>query len=125
MNELSDRKKELEAQVHNLAPIVQGLKKALKVLALSNDDQEVLSRLYETNKAVYEESRKELKKIKKSIKPKKSRQTRQPPKTVDQIKLSYRKRVAEKIQEIHKISGFNRRRPKIVQGGAPGLGKKS
>lgn len=125
MDEPKSRKKELEIQVRDLAPAVNGLKQALRILDLSSEEREVLTRLYEKNKAVYEQSRKELKKLRKSAKPKKPRQKRKKPKQVDQVKLSYRKRVAEKVREIHKISGFNRNRPKIVQGGAPGLGKKS
>ena len=51
------------------------------------------------------------------------RSKKRQPKKLSEVKLSYRSRRKQKIKETHKISGFGHR-VSLVQGGAPGLGKK-
>jgi fructose-1,6-bisphosphatase len=51
------------------------------------------------------------------------RSKKRQPKKLNEVKLSYRSRRKQQIKETHKISGFGRR-VSLVQGGAPGLGKK-
>lgn len=116
--------KSLKQKCRQLNKAIAALRFSLESSWIPNTEHKALERLIELHeKKLSEEqshldnARAELKKA--SVERSKKRQ----PKNLSEVKLSYRSRRKQQIKETHKISGFGRR-VSLVQGGAPGLGKK-
>jgi len=120
---------ELKNKVQLLAPIISGLRKALESLPLNDSEKTVIWHLVETYGDEYEAARKELKKARKKNRKNNNKKSKARVKSSKlskkKISLNYHKKRAKEIERVHKISGFKRKRTIILQGGAPGLGKKS
>jgi len=103
-----------------LAHIILGLRKALSTLTLTEAETTTLIAVLERSKAEHEAVKSINTKKLSTTKIRVKRKKRNPS---DDPLYEQKRKMAEKIKETHKMSEFKKKRIKIVQGGAPGLGK--
>lgn len=115
----------------NVAGVRRGLKLALDEFSLARGDRDVLKRLQHQFERKFEQIRSELRCRKKLERPAKrsSNGAKKARIRVKKKRLKLSKRMSierkKKIEQMHRVSGFRQQTARFVQGGAPGLGKKS
>ena len=107
-----------------LGPIISGLRQATDKLDLSDSERRSIDSVLNKYHLEFEKNKSALK----AARGRKSRQAkafkRSQTKLMREITVKYKKKRKQKIKKSHEVSGFKKKRARLVQGGAPGLGKK-
>jgi hypothetical protein len=112
-----DALKTAQRQHEGLKSAVQGLKGALGLVIISEEERELLMRLLLRIEPSYLEARNNLRKAR--------RDQKSASQELRKIRLFKEKKRKREIDRLHRISGFNKGPGRLLQGGSPGLGKKS
>lgn len=99
-----DSPDKLRRRIQDLAPIVAGLQQALAKLDLDETERAVLASIASRYASEYAAARRTLKENRRQteqLSPKKNQEKRAKAKAVDEVQLSYKRQLDNKIEETH------------------------
>jgi hypothetical protein len=109
------------SRTDTIGQILGALKVLLRQSELSAEEREMLERM----RARYEAERTRAKQTSPDAKKPKKIAPKAKGGGLKSLNAKRKKEQQQKIEETHKVSGFGRGTGKFIQGGAPGLGKRS
>ena len=125
---MTDALKDLEKEQSELSQIVSGLKNALETLELDGEEREVALRIKDKAEAAREICTEKLAPYRKEAKQKRKKEKAEKKEAQRKGQEGMRivnKKIAQKREAVHKLSKLDQAKARFIQGGSPGLGKKS